>query len=95
MIALDIPTATPTPMDHHERSRVRRAAWLGTKLYPGPVGELIGRELLGWEELGYRLGEWGPAWRLIEFLEAEERRRAEGQAQGTPLDTQGDLTQNK
>jgi hypothetical protein len=76
--ALDIPTAAPAQMDPHERSRVRRAAWLGMKLYPGPVGELIGRELMGWEELGYRLREWGPASRLIRFLEGEERRRAEG-----------------
>jgi hypothetical protein len=79
---LDIPTAAPVVMDPHERSRVRRAAWLGTKLYPGPVGELIGRELMGWEELGYRLGEWGSAWRLIEFLEAEERRRVEDRGTG-------------
>lgn len=43
-------------MDHHEKMRVRAAAFRATKLYPGPVGELISRELLTWEDFGYRLG---------------------------------------
>jgi hypothetical protein len=46
----------PTPMDHHEKMRVRAAAFRATRLYPGPVGELVSRELLTWEEFGYRLG---------------------------------------
>jgi hypothetical protein len=46
----------PVPMDHHEKMRVRAAAFRATRLYPGPVGELISRELLSWEEFGYRLG---------------------------------------
>lgn len=95
MSTLDIPTTAPTPMDYHERDRVRRAAWLSTKLYPGPVGEVLGERVMDWHELGYQLAEWGLAWRLIEFLEAEERRRAEEQAQAAPLDTPCDLTQNK
>ena len=47
---------TPVPMDHHEKARLRAAAFRVTRLYPGPVGELLSRELLTWEEFGYRLG---------------------------------------
>ncbi|GAA1078752.1 hypothetical protein ACFU8R_16150 [Pseudonocardia alni] len=46
----------PQPMDHHEKMRIRAAAFRATRIYPGPVGELISRELLGWEDFGYRLG---------------------------------------
>lgn len=46
----------PAPMDHHEKMRMRAAAFRATRLYPGPVGELISRELLSWEDFGYRLG---------------------------------------
>lgn len=47
---------TPAPMDHHEKMRMRAAAFRATRLYPGPVGELVSRELLSWEDFGYRLG---------------------------------------
>jgi hypothetical protein len=43
-------------MGHQEKMRVRAAAFRATRLYPGPVGEMISRELLAWEEFGYRLG---------------------------------------
>jgi len=43
-------------MDHHEKMRIRAAAFRATRLYPGPVGELVSRELLSWEDFGYRLG---------------------------------------
>lgn len=46
----------PAPMDHHEKMRIRAAAFRATRVYPGPVGELISRELLSWEDFGYRLG---------------------------------------
>lgn len=44
------------PMDHHEKMYLRRASFRAAQLYPGPVGLLIGRELMAWEEFGYRLG---------------------------------------
>lgn len=47
------------PMDHHERMRLRAAAFRATRVYPGAVGELLSRELLSWEEFGYRLGSQG------------------------------------
>ena len=46
----------PVPMDHHEKMRLRAAAFRATGLDRGPVGELVSRELLTWEEFGYRLG---------------------------------------
>ena len=48
--------SAPAPMEHHEKMRMRAAAFRATRLYPGPVGELISRELLSWEDFGYRLG---------------------------------------
>ncbi|HEY1967509.1 MAG TPA: hypothetical protein VGH89_06155 [Pseudonocardia sp.] len=43
-------------MSHEERARLRAAALRAKRVYPGPVGELLSRELLSWEEFGYRLG---------------------------------------
>ncbi|MEV1291123.1 hypothetical protein [Pseudonocardia sp. NPDC049635] len=48
--------SAPAPMEHHEKMRMRAAAFRATRIYPGPVGELISRELLSWEDFGYRLG---------------------------------------
>jgi hypothetical protein len=58
----------PVPMDHHEKSRIRAAAFRATRLYPGPVGELVSRELLTWEDLGYRLGGQGIIMPLVDHL---------------------------
>lgn len=44
----------PAVMAHHERSAMRNAAYRAKRLYPGPVGDLVSRELLAWEDLGYR-----------------------------------------
>jgi hypothetical protein len=56
----------PVPMDHHEKMRLRAAAFRATRLYPGPVGELVSRELLTWEEFGYRLGGSALVMRLVD-----------------------------
>lgn len=39
-----------------DRVRIREAAARAAQVYPGPVGELLSRELLSWEQFGYRLG---------------------------------------
>ena len=39
-----------------DRVRIREAAARAPVAYPGPVGELLSRELLTWEQFGYRLG---------------------------------------
>lgn len=47
---------SPVPINHREKTRLRAAAFRATRLYPGPIGELLSRELLSWEEFGYRFG---------------------------------------
>lgn len=49
------PSIAPSRLDSHEKLRIRTAAYRATRLYPGPVGQMICRELLAWEEFGYRL----------------------------------------
>ena len=65
--------SAPAPMDHHEKMRLRTAAFRATKLYPGPLGELVSRELLTWEEFGYRLGRGTNSLvlRLVEHVEKQ------------------------
>ena len=55
-------------MDHHEKMQLRAAAFRATRLYPGPVGELVSRELLTWEEFGYRLGGDRLVMRLVDHV---------------------------
>jgi hypothetical protein len=59
---------SPVPMDHHEKMRLRAAAFRVTRLYPGPVGELLSRELLTWEEFGYRLGGQQLVMRIVDHV---------------------------
>ena len=49
----------PRRMEANEKLRLRSAAHKALKLYPGPVGELISREILVWEDFGYRIGGGG------------------------------------
>ena len=53
-------------MSHDEKMRLRAAAFRVTRLYPGPVGELLSRELHAWEEFGYRLGGRQLIMRLVD-----------------------------
>lgn len=55
-------------MSHDEKMRLRAAAFRVTRLYPGPVGELLSRELLTWEEFGYRLGGRQLIMRLVDHV---------------------------
>lgn len=47
---------------------MRAAAFRATRLYPGPVGEVLSRELLTFEDFGYRLGSWGPTMKLVDHV---------------------------
>ena len=60
--------AGPVPMDHLDRMRVRQAAYRVRRVYPGPVGAVLFRELLTWEEFGYRLGGGSVILDLIEHI---------------------------
>lgn len=55
-------------LDPHEKMRIRAAAFRAKKLYPGPVGELVSKELLDWEGFGYRFDRHGLVGRLVEHL---------------------------
>ena len=55
-------------MDHHEKMRFRTAAFRVTRLYPGVIGEALSREILTWEEFGYRLGGDAMMHRLVEHV---------------------------
>jgi hypothetical protein len=62
-------------MDHNERKRIRLAAFRVTRLYPGAVGELVSRELMSWEEFGYRLSSGSMIMRIVdEVLSAQEQQ---------------------
>jgi hypothetical protein len=62
------PLIPSPPMDHHEKMRMRTAAFRAKQLYPDPVGELISRELLAYEEFGYRLDRSGLTMRLVDHV---------------------------
>jgi hypothetical protein len=59
----------PNAMDPHERMRLRAAAFRASRIYPGPVGELICAELLSWDEFGYRLGGQSMIMRIVVVIE--------------------------
>ena len=46
-------------------------------LWPGAVGELVAKELRTWDAFGFRLDQFGLAWRLVADIEAEQARRRE------------------
>lgn len=62
------PSNAPDLMNRDEKMRVRAAAFRATRLYPGPVGELVSRELMTWEEFGYRLGGEQLVYRLVDHI---------------------------
>jgi hypothetical protein len=60
-------TVNPHPsMNRYERDGLCAPTFWAQRVYPGPVGELISRELLAWEQFGYRLGSKTMIMRLVE-----------------------------
>ncbi|MCE0762884.1 hypothetical protein LWC35_08150 [Pseudonocardia kujensis] len=62
---LDRPSRRRATMPADQRVLLRRAALLAPERYPGPVGELLERELLLWEDFGHRFGAHALVSRLI------------------------------
>lgn len=56
----------PDRLAPHEKMQVRAAAHRAKQLYPGPVGEFVARELLAWEDFGYRFT--GPSTALLRHV---------------------------
>lgn len=63
------PTARLEAMDMLDRARIRAAAFRATRVYPGPVGELICSEVMAWEEWGYKFGSSSRIMALVEHIE--------------------------
>jgi len=55
-------------MGYNERAKLRGAANRARRLYPGPVGEILYRELVAWEEFGYRFGSSVVIAQLVEHI---------------------------
>ncbi|MEU7819087.1 hypothetical protein [Pseudonocardia sp. NPDC049154] len=65
---LDRPSRRRASMPDDQRMRLRRAALLAPERFPGPVGELLCRELLIWEDFGHRFGAHTLVSRLVEEI---------------------------
>ncbi|GAA2858426.1 hypothetical protein GCM10010472_14750 [Pseudonocardia halophobica] len=65
---LDRPSRRRASMPNDQRVRLRRAALLAPERFPGPVGELLSRELLIWEDFGHRFGAHTLVSRLVEEI---------------------------
>jgi hypothetical protein len=64
-------TKADTPyLDYQEKMAIRTAAFRAIRLYPGPVGAVLARELLSWEEFGVRLGHDKLIMQLIAHIRA-------------------------
>lgn len=55
-------------LDQESRARLRSAAHRATRVYPGPVGELLERELRTWAEFGFRFGSAGLLTALVDHV---------------------------
>lgn len=59
----------PAGMDSQQHMRLRAAAFRAQKLWPGPIGNLIYREIINWESFGYQLGGHGEVMQLVAAIE--------------------------
>jgi hypothetical protein len=65
----------PVRMDAKECAAAVAAAYLATRLYPGPAGEVLAEELNAYAEFGWRFGAQSQKRRLIRWLFEERDRR--------------------
>ena len=68
------PPRTFTPLSDQATRAALRAARYAALAYPGPVGELISRELRGYADAGEQLGVTAVARRLVTEMQRVERR---------------------
>ena len=68
---MSVDVNAPARMDLHEKMRLRRAAFQVTRLDLGPVGEMVAKELLAWEEFGWRLAGEGIIARIVDWVEKQ------------------------
>jgi len=70
-----------------DRVRIREAAMRATQVYPGPVGELLSRELMSWEQFGYRLGSRTAIMQIVDQILSESARRTDRTGEPASPDT--------
>jgi hypothetical protein len=76
-------TSTPkihgnaTGLELHEKARYRAAALHGRRIYPGPLGELVHRELTAYADFGFRFKDDGLIPRLAAAIHDDVQRQAE------------------
>lgn len=68
-----IPINRPDPMSSADKMRLREAARRATQLYPGPIGQVLSRELMTWEEFGFRICGHSLVWKLVDELLGDAR----------------------
>lgn len=61
-------TAAPAKMDLHEQSRVSAAGHRAKRMFPGPIGELLHREIDAWAHWGYRIDQSGLLPRVVDHI---------------------------
>lgn len=61
-------TAPPAKLDLHESSRINAAASAALRLFPGPIGETLHREIDFYRACGVRTDQSGLLPRLIDHL---------------------------
>jgi hypothetical protein len=64
-------------LEFREKQRYRMAAMLARRMYPGPVGELINRELRYYADFGYRSAAEGLLPRLMATVMATDQSAAD------------------
>ena len=64
----DVDTGPLGRSETMDRALIREAAVRANQIYPGPVGELLSRELLSWEQFGYRLGSRTSIMQIVEQI---------------------------
>lgn len=60
--------SSPPALEAHERARLEAAADHAVRVYPGPVGELLAREIRAHADFGYRFGRGGLVTRVAQRL---------------------------
>ena len=61
-------TVPPPPLNPRERERATTARGIAYRTYPGPLAELICRELDAYLRFGYRTDQAGIVPRLVDWL---------------------------
>lgn len=61
-------TAPPEKLAFPDKSRISAAAYRAARLFPGPIGDVLARELLAYADFGWRLERDGVMPRLVDVI---------------------------